>query len=114
MPLFAGCEGVENESGCSKEQLFKFIIDNLKYPEVAEKNGTEGMVFVKFTVGKNGLVQNTKIEKSLSPACDAEVLRVLEAMPKWTPGIKNDIPVDVELTLPFKFQLPDEEKNKQV
>jgi len=109
MPLFLeGCENAEKElkKECAKKALFGFIGQNLKYPKSAKDQGIEGMAIAEFTIAENGSLTNPIILKSLDSACDAEVLRVLESMPKWTPGMKNGKPIAVKMKLPFKFALP--------
>ncbi len=112
MPVFAGCATAEDKDACSKEKLFAFIIDNLKYPEAAQKTGVEGMVVIKFVVGKDGSVRNAEAVKSIGGGCDEEALRVVNAMPKWEPGIQRGRAVAVEMALPFKFALPKDEVKK--
>ena len=53
---------------------------------------------------KDGTVSGTKIVKSVSPELDAEALRVVNAMPKWTPGRQNGSPVRVKYTVPVTFR----------
>lgn len=46
------------------EALMKYLIQNIKYPVVAQKAGAEGKVFVSFVVNKQGQVENAEIIKS--------------------------------------------------
>ncbi len=85
--------------------LSAFISQNLKYPENARKNKVEGTVYAQFVVEKDGSVSNIRILQSLHPECDAEVLRVLALMPKWTPGKQRGKPVRVQFNLPVSFKL---------
>lgn len=96
MPEFEG--GVQN--------LLKFLKANITYPEEAKKNGTQGRVVVQFVVDKDGSITDANIVKSVSPELDAEALRVVKAMPKWTPGEQKGEKVRVKFTLPVQFQLP--------
>jgi protein TonB len=41
----------------------------------------------------------------VSDELDAEALRVVNAMPKWTPGRQNGQPVRVNYTMPVTFRL---------
>ena len=43
--------------------------------------------------------------ESVDPSLDKEALRLVNAMPKWNPGKKNGVPVNVEFTLPITFRL---------
>ena len=95
MPQFPGGRGV----------LMKYLAANIKYPASAVKNKKEGRVIVTFIVQKDGSITHAKIAKSIDPELDAEALRVVKGMPKWTPGTQNGKPVNVKYTLPVKFSL---------
>ena len=84
--------------------LMQFVAQNLDYPEQAIKDKVEGNVFVEFTITAQGKVENAKILRSLSPECDAEVLRVVALMPQWTPARKNGQPVDAHFVMPISFK----------
>jgi TonB family protein len=85
--------------------LRQFLASNVKYPDDAVKSGTQGKVFVKFVVNKDGKVVNPKIARSVSPSIDKEALRVVSIMPNWTPGKQSGKNVAVEYTVPIFFKL---------
>ena len=87
--------------------LLEYLATNIRYPESAEKAGIQGRVIVTFVVMKDGSISNAKIVKSVSPELDTEALRVLSAMPNWTPGMQNGKAVNVKYTVPISFALPD-------
>ncbi|QIL76269.1 energy transducer TonB [Hymenobacter sp. HDW8] len=80
--------------------LRRFIQENLKYPI---KSMPVGKVFVNFIVTKTGQVKDFRIVKSLEPAADLEVLRVMQLMGPWKPGYQLDRAVDVSYTMPITF-----------
>lgn len=88
------------------EAMVKYIIKALKYPDLPKKKGIEGTVYIQFTITETGKVTDAQIVKSVDPELDKEALRVISAMPHWTPG-KNDKgqAVAVKTTLPVKFKL---------
>ena len=92
------------------EGLIKFMVDNIKYPESARKARIEGKTCVKFGVNKKGEVTDAKITKGFDADCDAEALRVVNAMPNWSPGKDKGEVVKVRFTLPISFQLPPKEE----
>lgn len=94
------------------EALIKYIGDNLKYPKEAADAKTEGKVFVKFIIQKDGSVGNVEVLKGIGYGCDEEAMRVVRAMPKWNPGKQNGEPVNVFFTMPFKFLLDNKEAAK--
>ncbi len=94
-------------------ELMKFLSMNIKYPEAAEKAGLQGRVVVTFIVEKDGTVSNAKVVKSVSEELDAEALRVINAMPKWKPGMQKGQPVRVKYTIPISFRLNNEKKDTE-
>lgn len=82
-----------------------FIVSNLKYPVVAQENGIQGRVVVKFIVEKDGSISNVEVDRSVYPSLDNEAMRVIKNMPKWIPGQINGKAVKVECSYPFVFQL---------
>ncbi|MCZ4693810.1 M56 family peptidase [Ancylomarina euxinus] len=95
MPQFPGGE----------KALQTWINQNVKYPELAQKNGIEGRVYIGFVVNKVGGVDRVKVLRASSPSLDAEALRVVSAMPKWTPGQQKGETVNVSFTIPINFAL---------
>lgn len=74
------------------------------YPEAAQQAGIEGVVYVKILVGPDGKPRQVEVAKS-----DAEVLNdaAVDAAKRFlfTPAYKDNKPVDVWVTVPFKFKL---------
>ncbi len=87
------------------EAMTKYMIENVKYPEEAKKNGIQGKVFVSFTVTKTGKLDNIKVIRTASDLLNAEALRVISSMPDWEPGLSKGTAVDVEITVPIMFRL---------
>ncbi len=85
--------------------LRKYVAGEVNYPADAKKAGIQGKVFVSFIVSKEGDVTNVKIARSASPSLDKEAQRVIEGMPKWTPGKEKGVNVAVQYTMPINFAL---------
>lgn len=85
--------------------MYKFIDKHIKYPKKARKEGIEGIVYVQFIIDKEGNITKAKVIKGIGYGCDEEALRVVNKMPKWTPGTQRGKPVQVTFTLPFNFKL---------
>ncbi len=83
----------------------EYIQKNMRYPEAAEKNGTQGRVTVQFIIDKEGNVTNPKVLRSVDKDLDAEAIRLVGAMPKWKPGMQKGKAVAVKYTLPVVFKL---------
>lgn len=87
------------------EELMKFLQRNVKYPKEAQEQGKQGRVVVQFVVNKDGSITDAKIVKSVDPQLDAEALRVVNAMPNWTPGKQRGKEVRTYFTIPVTFRL---------
>lgn len=85
--------------------LLKYLSDNIKYPKTSEKAGIQGRVVVQFVVAKDGSIEDTKVVRGVDPELDKEALRVVNAMPKWKPGMQDGKPVRVKYTVPIMFRL---------
>ena len=85
--------------------MLKYLADNIKYPASAVKAKKQGRVIVGFIVQKDGSITHAKIVRSIDPELDAEALRVVKGMPKWTPGTQLGKPVSVKYALPVKISL---------
>ncbi|MDR0657429.1 MAG: TonB family protein [Mediterranea sp.] len=86
--------------------LMNFLAYNIRYPKDAAKNKVQGRVVVQFVVDKEGNVINPKITRSVNHELDGEALRVVRAMPKWTPGVQRGKKVSVRYTIPIAFSIP--------
>ena len=85
--------------------MMTFLRDNIKYPADAVKDSIQGRVIVQFVVDKQGNVVNPTLMRKVHPSLDAEALRVVGAMPKWTPGKQNGEAVNCKYTLPVTFRM---------
>lgn len=96
------------------ESMMNFMKNNMKYPEIAMKNGATGKVIISFVVEKDGKVSDVKAvdfkaEGGVSDECKdsliAEAERVVASMPNWKPGQQEGENVRVKYTMPFTFRL---------
>ena len=99
-------EGTQPQYPGGKEGLMNYMMTNLKYPKALEKAGSEGKVFVKFVVAKNGVVKDVAVARSSGfEALDEEAVRVINNMQNWEPGTREGKKVDTKMTLPIVFKL---------
>lgn len=98
---------VENEPEFpgGMDALYKYLSQNIKYPQLARENGITGKVYVTFVVEKDGSIANPKILRDIGGGCGAEAIRVVKAMPKWNPGKQRGKAVRVQFNLPVNFNL---------
>ena len=83
----------------------KYIQKNVRYPAIAKEYNITGKVYVSFIVDKTGSVTNVKIVRGVDKNLDAEALRVVKSLPKYTPGRQMGRPVRVMFTIPINFTL---------
>ncbi|NVO21339.1 MAG: TonB family protein [Bacteroidetes bacterium] len=95
MPEFPGGE----------EEMMKYLIKSIKYPQIARRAEISGCVYVTFVVERDGTVTNPRILRGIGGGCDEECLRVVKNMPKWKPGKQKGKIVAVQFNMPVKFTL---------
>ncbi len=80
------------------------IDSNLVYPKEARYLlEDEGIVIVKFEIGKDGKVRNPKIHQSVSDVFDKEVLRVVNLLGDFEPKKKEGKPIKSYFYLAINF-----------
>ncbi len=86
-------------------ELFRFIYDNIKYPELAKENNIQGKVILRFCVTYKGKVDQVSVVRGVDPSLDEEAIRVIKMLPLWKPGKQGGKPVNVWYSVPISFQL---------
>lgn len=108
--------------------LTKYLSKNLHYPSKAEKDRVQAKLTMSFVVERDGSLSNIKMKdikvlqilnskisgapvivqrEFLKPSLRAmykEAKRVIKAMPKWQPGIKNGKPGRARCYLTINFR----------
>lgn len=84
--------------------MMEFLKNTVKYPAESVKNKEEGRVVVSYVVEKDGSITNVEVMQSVTPLLDAEAVRVVSEMPKWTPGEEKGEKVRVRYVLPIIFK----------
>jgi len=87
------------------EGLAQYLRVNLHYPKQAVRKKIQGTVVVLFIVGKDGSVEVIKVDQPVDPQLDAEAMRVVQQMPKWTPAIYGGRLSDFYARQPVTFRL---------
>ncbi len=104
VPVFPGCENAKDKRECFNEMMQKHIRKNFQYPEIAQEMGVQGRVSVMFTIQKDGSIGNIRMrgpDKNL----EAEAKRIIEKLPKMTPGKQRGRAVRVPFSIPITFKL---------
>ena len=85
--------------------LMQYLARNIKYPTIAQENGTQGRVIIQFVVERDGSITDVRVARGVDPYLDKEAVRVVKSMPKWIPGKQNGKAVRVKFTVPVMFRL---------
>jgi len=103
-PIFTVVESMPEFPG-GMQELYTFLGNNIKYPVMAKESGIQGKVYVTFVVEVDGSITDVRVLRGIGGGCDEEAVRVVESMPKWTPGKQRGKPVRVQYNLPVRFTL---------
>lgn len=87
-------------------ELMNFLKTNVKYPAESAKNGKQGRVMLGFIIETDGSISNIEsLSTDIDPLLVNEAIRIVQAMPKWTPGKQRGQAVRVKYVLPITFRL---------
>jgi TonB family protein len=91
------------------DEMRRYLKDNLKYPEGAKEKGFEGTVFVDFVVDEKGRVREVAatdvVGEDVDLSLKEESVRVVAAMPLWSPGTQHGKAVDTSFSIPITFEI---------
>lgn len=115
-PLMKSCDPArhpgwteDSTKRCAETQLMRLLSQNIRYPEAARANNTEGTVVVTFVVEPTGRMAYYKILKDIGDGCGEEALRVLKALDtlglRWQPAQRDGKSVRLRQSLPLRFKL---------
>ena len=88
------------------QALYNWLGRNIVYPRISRENNSQGKSFVRFIVNTDGSIENIKVIRSSGDTyLDREAVRVISAMPRWTPGRMGGKNVRTWYTIPVVFRL---------
>jgi protein TonB len=73
-----------------------YISKSLQYNHKVE-NSIKGQVVLLVGIGTDGSISHVTVLKSLSPAIDPEVIKVINSSPKWKPAMLNGQKVSMDM-----------------
>ena len=85
--------------------FYKYLSDNIEYPDYEKRKGVQGKVIISFVVEKDGRIADVKVMESVSPGLDKEAKIIISKSPKWLPGRMFGEPVRVFYDVPISFSL---------
>jgi TonB family protein len=83
-----------------------YLVNSMKYPQMAIENKIEGKVTIQFVVDTSGLLGDFRVIKGIGFGCDQEVIRLIKEGPKWSATKRNDVPLKSKVKVRLKFKLP--------
>lgn len=87
------------------QALSAFLNRTIKYPNEERRNDITGIVQVSFFVNVDGSISNISLLKRVSDGLDKEAIRIVGAMPNWTPTEIEGEKVKKNYILPIVFRL---------
>lgn len=81
-------------------QFNKYIIDNLELSVPLESE----LVLVQFVINTKGIVEEIKVVKGQNKEVNAQLIRLLQNSPLWTPAEIQDEKVKVEMIYPIRIK----------
>ncbi len=87
------------------DRMAEWIRDHIQYPAQAAKAKVEGRVIVEFIIAKDGSVTSPRVVRGINDALNNEAIRVIQTLPRWTPGYSGGKAVQTRYTFPVTFRL---------
>lgn len=103
--IFLRAETMPSFQGGDLNAFRVWVLQNVKFPQLALENGVKGRVVLSFVIDKDGRLTNIEVLQSPDRTLTEEAVRVLNKSPKWSPGKQRDQVVRVKYTLPVDFRM---------
>jgi protein TonB len=106
-PVFPGCKGTkEQKKKCLQQKITEHVSNNYNTNLSQDLGLTPGKmkVYVVFKIDKNGQIADARA-RGPHARLEKEALRVVNMLPKLTPGKQRGIPVGVSYTLPITLHV---------
>ncbi|MBX2944792.1 MAG: TonB family protein [Cyclobacteriaceae bacterium] len=84
----------------------QYLEKNIRYPEEAKANKTQGRVTLEFFIETDGKLTDFTVIKGIGSGCDEELIRLVKEGPKWVPTKKDNTPIRDKVRVRLKFDLP--------
>ncbi|HCE55348.1 MAG: energy transducer TonB [Lutibacter sp.] len=108
VPIYPGCKGNNSElRACFSDQITKFVAEKFNVELASELGLTPGSIqkiFVVFKIDKNGYITDINA-RAPHKKLQEEAIRVINLLPKMTPGMQRGRPVGVKYGLPIVFKV---------
>ena len=109
------------DGNCFQKELDKHIIENFYYPPLGDYFDIQAMVYVNYTIDKEGIVKDIKSNAGLvgvvfedneaknimSKAFEDAASSIIKELPKMKPAIIDSVAVDTKFRTPIMYKLSD-------
>lgn len=102
------CQGVETiapQYPSGLEGLLRYVAQNVHYPLDAVAARKQGKVLVYFVVDETGQVRNVNVKNPVFPSLDAESIRVIKTLARFTPSRKAGLAIPIHFAVPVTFNI---------
>jgi hypothetical protein len=108
VPIYPGCEDLntnEERKECMSDYISSMVINNFN-SQLANNLGLSGRqrIHVQFKIDTNGFITDV-VARAPHPALEEEAIRVINTLPRFTPGKQRGKTVNVMYSLPILFQV---------
>jgi len=107
VPVFPGCENLSpsETKRCFSKNVAE-LVGNKFNTEIGKNSGLSGRqkILVKFKIDNQGKVVDIAA-RGPEPQLETEAIRVLNQLPKMTPGVQDGVNVSVMYSLPIVFEI---------
>lgn len=103
--IFLRAETMPSFQGGDINAFRVWVLQNVRFPQLALENGVKGRVVLSFVIDKDGRLTNIEVLQSPDRTLSEEAVRVLNGSPKWSPGKQRNQVVRVKYTLPVDFRM---------
>ena len=108
-PYLNSCSTKADKLNCSIVQFINFIKSNVDYPAVAQENGFESEISIRFTISKMGQVENLQFSGDYVNHFKKEIQTAFnqfdESPMAWNPGQLSNENVEVPVSFKMDFRL---------
>ncbi len=111
VPVFPGCEDVDDARACFQQKMQRHISKNFNYPAKAQERDLQGRVNIMFTISKEGAIENLQL-RGPDKILEDEAERIITRLPKMLPGKHVGEVVGVTYSIPITFKLLADEKEE--
>jgi TonB family protein len=87
-----------------QKAMFRFLANNIQIPKDMQKAKQNGKIILSFVISREGQVEHIKVVKTTHESLAVNAVQMLQAMPRWKPGVQDGESMPVKFTVPFNIK----------